>query len=538
MKKVFLFILVLGIFISCKNSMSGKFSLTDGKEPFTLNQNMVSRLAAFAVTGNCKLDEQQVEDNVLSALSALSENGNERAAVTVKDFSLSAPKVATLKAPATFGKTERSANIQDFDDINLYLYSTNEGKDNEGWVLASNDRRVGTIIAVVDGKYSEDDEMENGNESEVSFMDIFYAGLEEHILETVYTWNSLTEEDIRAALSNTEIVTSGKYTYNNWKMYDKYGEPMRFVGWHQDSPFANAVRVMKNNPYYIAGCGPVALAQIFTYHEWPERCSEVQYRELKQKWGAAKNWDGVYDWTVLGEGYVEDGYFDWLSDDDISDFKINAGALLYDIGVYSHAEYEIKLDNEGNLILNKEGAPIAQTGINITGAKDALTHYGYVYDDVCDYNDKTHKILVDSLRHNCPLYFRGSALQERYPNGKWYSTGGHAWVVSACLTLSCDVFDGSTKIAQINDDFLYCIPGWKKTEAGICFNGYYLANAFDFRDRHRVSDWESLISAERDWYIRKKIEQHERAATAKRGESKYYQFDVKMIPNIRPEEDD
>ena len=516
MKKVFLFILVLGIFISCKNSMSGKFSLTDGKEPFTLNQNMVSRLAAFAVTGNCKLDEQQVEDNVLSALSALSENGNERAAVTVKDFTLSAPKVATLKTPATFGKTERSANIQDFDDINLYLYSTNEGKGNEGWVLASNDHRVGTIIAVVDGKYSEDDEEEN------PFMDIIKSGLENHILETIYTWNSLTEDDIARATANESYTTSKSYKYDNWYIEDQHRlQYVDHFAWNQNEPFCKAIRVLKGNNSYVTGCGPTVLAQIFAYYEWPERCSEKQYKELKQKWSPAKYWDGVYDWSEMQFGHNIGNSYNELSDDEKENFDLNAGALLYDIGANCNAVYKVSISSNGQ----EKGS----TSINIDKAKTALTYYGYLSDPVysySNYNDFYRKV-VESINNRCPLYVRGNAIKK----GTEYESG-HAWLVCGYARMSCDVMKKSTNtfVARIEDDFFYCNPGWAEK-----YNGYYLAGIFDFSLGDCIVDLMELSSAEGDWYIRKKIEQHERSVVTE-GKNKYYQYRIKMIPNIRPED--
>ena len=523
MKKIIVFfvVLLLGIFTSCKNSLSGKITIADGKEPFTLNQDMVSRLAALAVTGDCKLDEQQVKDNVLSALSALSENSNERAAVTVTDFSLSAPKVATLKAPASFGKTERSANIQDFDEINLYLYTTNEGKDNEGWILASNDRRVGTIIAVVDGKYSEDDEEEN------PFMDIFYAGLENHILETVYTWNSLTEEDIRQASANKKYVTSDNYKYENWYLEDQ--RRLQYIDhfiWNQNEPFCNAIRVLKGNNLYVTGCGPTALAQIFAYYEWPETCTEKEYKELKQKWAPAKNWDGVYDWSEMKFGYTIYDAYSELSDTEKNNFDLNVGALLYDIGANSNANYTIKQDED-------TGKYYGATSLATTEAKKALKKYGYQSDDISDYSLST---VINSLKNSSPVYMVGYAKQKS-ANGKTTISEGHAWVISGYAKMACDVFQKTDNgfVAHITDDyFLYCNVGWRQNN-GHNYNGYYLAGVFDFSFGHCIVDIPALSSAEGDWYIRKKIEQHERAVVTE-GKDYYYQFGYQMISNIRPED--
>ena len=502
MKKiiVFLVVLLLGIFTSCKNSLSGKITIADGKEPFTLNQDMVSRLAALAVTGDCKLDEQQVKDNVLSALSALSENSNERAAVTVTDFSLSAPKVATLKAPASFGKTERSANIQDFDEINLYLYTTNEGKDNEGWILASNDRRVGTIIAVVDGKYSEDDEEEN------PFMDIFYAGLENHILETVYTWNSLTEEDIRAALTNTEIAESDDYYYNNWYIRDKKLLRMYKYCWnHEASPFRSFIANIYGGEY-AAGCGPVALGQIFALYAWPERCTTVQLAYLKQKCDDKKlnNWDGVYDWELLQRGYI-------MPFEDSSDecqyeikgeriaFRVNASALMYDIGINCNATY----------------TPDATT-VSSAGIKKALKHFGYLFDEEKKYDLKDIK---QSIKNGYPVYING---------GHRYNKIGHAWVISGFANLSCDVYKkaGNVYITRLTDNFVYCNSGM-----GAGYNGYYLNGIFDLG--RQMVDIYNMKEADADWYIREKIRLHERAERPNPGQY-YYRVSVQIITNIRP----
>ena len=518
MKKISLILLTVifftAVFTSCKNSLSGKITVADGKEPFTLNQDMVSRLAALAVTGNCTLDEQQVKDNVLSALSALSENGNERAAVTVKDISLSAPKVATLKAPASFGKTERSANIQDFDEINLYLYTTNEGKDNEGWILASNDLRVGTIIAVVDGKYSEDYEEEN------PFMDIIKTGLEEHILETVYTWNSLTEEDIRAASPNEKYATAGNYYFDNWKMYDvKRLELFRYA-WNQEYPFNSAITAMKKNNKYVAGCVPLVLAQIFSYHEWPSECSNKQYNELINNWSPARNWNGVYDWYLIQDGfseYIDDGvkcvsYYEDYRVLKMRDFELNVSALLYDIGANCNAKYGTKEDRNGKLI--------GSTSVDDSLLKSCFRHYEYLADDIQSFSYNGAK---ESIQLDHPVYVRGSS-----------GFSGHAWLVSGYADLSCDVYkinsDGinRTYLTRIRDGFVYCNVGWDKSS----YNGYYLAGVFDFREGHVCVDHETLLSAEKDWYMDWKSSHSDRAASG--DINLYYQHDVLMITNIRP----
>ena len=52
-------------------------------------------------------------------------------------------------------------------------------------------------------------------------MDIIKTGLENHILETIYTWNSLTEEDIARAAANETYTTSKSYKYDNWYIEDQ-----------------------------------------------------------------------------------------------------------------------------------------------------------------------------------------------------------------------------------------------------------------------------------------------------------------------------
>ncbi|MHC1778516.1 MAG: C10 family peptidase [Lentimicrobium sp.] len=172
----------------------------------------------------------------------------------------------------------------------------------------------------------------------------------------------------------------------------------------------------------LAGCVPVALAQILFYHRFPERGTGFnayfshEYGTLSADFG-----NTTYNWSGM------------LARPDR--FSSSLSQLIYHCGVSVNAVYSA-------------GGTSAATA----DAADALIQYfGYadevVYHNKAEYSDSSWKSMIRlNLEQRLPLIYKGS------PGG----LGGHAWV--------CDGFEG--------DDFFHFNWGW----SGFADGYYYLDN--------------------------------------------------------------
>ena len=171
--------------------------------------------------------------------------------------------------------------------------------------------------------------------------------------------------------------------------------------------------------------------------------------------------------------------------------------MIYDIGANCNAKY-----TTDDTIVHNDGEQ--------TAVKKALRHFGYLYGNVNRYK---WELIEDSLKKQRPIFAWGK---------KPSTSIGHAWVISGCAKLSCDVFKetNGSFFKRIEDRFVYCNVGEKED----C-NGYYLSNVFNFNQK--IADISALLSAEKDWYLRKK----------ERSLAFYDEYcNVDILPDIRPDD--
>ena len=80
--------------------------------------------------------------------------------------------------------------------------------------------------------------------------------------------------------------------------------------------------------------------------------------------------------------YLSEPYYSRLKDPDKTNFRINAGALIYDIGANCNAKY-----TTDDTIVHNDGEQ--------TAVKKALRHFGYLYGNVNRYK---WELIEDSLK--------------------------------------------------------------------------------------------------------------------------------------------
>lgn len=155
---------------------------------------------------------------------------------------------------------------------------------------------------------------------------------------------------------------------------------------------------------------------------------------------------------------------------------------------------------------------------NIDNANSWYKSNGYNTDGVQEYNLST---IISSLTLGRPVQIRGFAIKTTTTSGWWifsYSNTtyneGHAWVIDGYIkrqrkiNYNLVLYNGSKKIISQPvshyqyDEYVSCNFGW-----GGIDNGYYLSGVFDTNNG---------------------------SVTLKSGTSDYFQYDIKILPNIRP----
>ncbi len=171
----------LNFLISCKSELLENRELKqDVKNEITSSKQ---KLLDYAVTGNYKIDEEQIQKDVLIAFNSMNNNSSTARSVG-QEVTLSKIQSEKYEVPQK-QKNARSAAVESYEDIDFSVYEINS-ESGKSFAITSNDRRIGEIIAIADGEFETDI-------SDDPFMQIVAAGLENHINKTVDEWNSLTK---------------------------------------------------------------------------------------------------------------------------------------------------------------------------------------------------------------------------------------------------------------------------------------------------------------------------------------------------------
>lgn len=230
---------------------------------------------------------------------------------------------------------------------------------------------------------------------------------------------------------------SANYTYtqyHNWESKEKVNALLD-TKWHQSSPFNDFCpkrrRYIFFGPSRIApaGCVPIAVAQIMSYHEYPH----------------SYTYNGIYvDWKEVKKIRAYNMHYQNESNSQM------AAALLRGIG------------NGVNIYYGYRGS----MGLP-SKAKRYLSMCGY--DNVKMYWGKNESKALEMLRNNKPVFMSGvSGL-----------LGGHAWVIDGFRISErfVETKDSNGIVFSSNKEtktFLHCNFGW-----GGKADGYYTSGIFD-----------------------------------------------------------
>ena len=134
--------------------------------------------------------------------------------------------------------------------------------------------------------------------------------------------------------------------------------PMLTTEWEQDAPYNYFCPNV--DPYYrvVAGCVPVALAQLLKYHEWPVSCEYTKAFTDNEGDIRASMWvDGLlfpYNWSVMENSYGGKDERDY----GIAEYAV--ARLIMELGGFVEADYESDntlayVHNLHTLLMNRLG---------------------------------------------------------------------------------------------------------------------------------------------------------------------------------------
>jgi hypothetical protein len=429
----------------------------------------------------------------------------------------------------------RSAGAAE-EPVRIYSFTTeNPDTEQSGYVLATNDIRLGNILAVVDEGALDDEET-------AWFTDIVFDGLEGFIDRTIAEYETISDEEARQALARaaarsvvtingvvdgdpevdygngsitpspgqTNLGAGGLYQTQGtttktlvqavWYWYDGYYATIP-VKWNQGTPYNQVVNDARNGPtddYYVTGCGPTAIAQLTAFHERPLTCKVNQTVPYVNE----NYYNHTYDWALMKSPL--------LSSDDNST-KINRNKdiaiLMYEIGKRAGATYHAKVPDP-----DPEKVIRASTSTSNSGMITALTQMGYTTPG--SFTSYDFSAISNSIADNKPVIVTGYTDQTNYIIITVPAGTGHFWLIDGVRRMSYIEYfsDGSSysyttpgaETGHGSPDLSYvrCNLGW-----GGLGNAWYRSEIFDCRNNHQA-----LARAVKD--------------------DQYYRYFLKILPDV------
>lgn len=251
------------------------------------------------------------------------------------------------------------------EDVEVSFYLINY-EDNEGFAMVSTDSRATPVYA-----YSDEGNLSAEDFENKPFLKIFIEGTIENYQNEVASPRMPEDpinrpDSIVTELPLPTVVYNGGVYYLETTLEDFVKEPLLTTRWHQGAPYAD------NCPGGVAGCAPIAVAQIMAYHKHPAQFNGHTY-----------NWNAITATDILYSG---------------SAGAISVAQLVYDIGDTAGINYEIGTETSIHLLDN------------------TLEAFDYNYSTPTSYNADR---VVENINNGQPV------LMDGYNN----QFDGHTWVI-------------------------------------------------------------------------------------------------------------
>ena len=479
-KKIVLALITAVSLFGCKNQMDGK-SIND------LQENVIEKKYY-------RISDEEIEETLFTFLNAMNSDDARNSKVT----DLKINKIAQEKFVVN---QKSSRNLLPYtDEVEYSLYETSSNSNN-GYAICSNDRRIGPLLAVIDGEFETDI-------SENPFMQIFAERLENYTETVLKEWNENFEES-RSANSDYEngMQKMIEYDYSSWTYSSRNISTILPTTWGQGSEtgaswYSDAIDAVYGKKY-VTGCVATAFAQILAYHRFSLSCPSYLLTRVFSNWDYAKtyasDWDGQYNWSLMTSAKKVK---------DLSPLgKVMVSTLMYDIAEEINSNY-------GTV---EEGG----TGSNHGYVINFMNDHGILYDYEQDYSLSR---VQSSINAGNPVMIAGWAKKEDVEHSflwwNWTTTNysdGHEWIIDGYANMSCTATHKLTKESKrITEDYVHCNIGWNGR-----YNGYYINEVFDIR-YYPIADDNTQISSSRNL-----------SSFGPEGDEYYYKNNLKILQNIR-----
>lgn len=326
------------------------------------------------------------------------------------------------------------------EDVEVSFYLINY-EDNEGFAMVSTDSRTTALYA-----YSEKGNLTTEDLENNPALRIFIDGsIEQYQLEIASYEDGSGRLPIELPDSSYEdIIRLPIVEYDGDYYYERRSTDIINKGallttyWHQRAPYGSLC------PNGVAGCGPVAAAQIMAYYQYP----------VQRLWH-------IYDWNAMTATSTLNSNSQGAS---------SAAQLIRDIGSEADAEYNEYEDPMDNT-----------TSTRIGNMKDAFRSFGYNCGHPTSYDVNRVQENINAER---PIYIRGE-------NGK----GGHAWVIDGyqyrgnrvTYYYTYEPYARYDTFIESALSYFHCNLGWGETNNEQAQNnGYYYAYSFIHNDELKV----------------------------------------------------
>ncbi len=461
--------------------MTGCSNLTEikisGSSATTISSDKSTELALYAAINNYTATESEMENSLLNILYA--NTLPTKASVTTNPYTISLKKTDSISFKNSLAEN-RNAVTDEYDSVPLYLYTvTNIDNGAEGFAITTTDRRIGLVLAVAEeGELTDDDELTS----------YILERITDYIDYTSSIWNSLSTTQINNAKSAyASYGESSDYTFSDFT-YNSGNESIILpTKWNQTTPFNDVINAIKNDgSTYLSGCGPIAMAQIFTKVRPFNSCSVSGYEDVIYEWDKMLVTNGWFTSNTSNHYAFGSYYSDTV--------KKEVAALVYEIGSGMNASF------------GTEG-----TGVYDSDVKSYLSNNSISF----SYDNYNYDNVVKSIDNGSPVYLSGYAkkkVTKKKILGITYSTStsysdGHAFVADGYANYSCNVTDSDNNITSITTDFVHINFGWQDGSK----DGFYLSEIFNSNNAP-LSD-------------------NDRSSTTY-GSSGYYQYQLNTFYNI------
>lgn len=343
MKRFCIFLLVAIALVACEKENESVIRNTDLQE--VVAQNKVSLKDALLYA-----------ENSINGINPTTRSAERK----VKSTEIYVAKPATRSAEDT--------------EVSFYLINY---EDNEGFAMVSTDSRATPVYAYADEGNLTPEDLETN-----PLYNIFMDSAVPYYEYEVSNYQGPLPPEIPDTLDHGRIimVDNDVPCYINTDTLTVSEEAFTETAWHQDSPYNHYIEE-NGHQNCLAGCVPVAAAQIMAYHEWPT----------------------VYN------GYTFDYYTMKL--EEVSYMK-NSTALQAAQLIYQFAE-------QAGTIYNTFHNGGSKT--NAYNAREVLVDFGYSCSNVTDYSPY---LIRQNIDRELPVLVSG----QKNPGDV---EGGHTWVVDA-----------------------------------------------------------------------------------------------------------